>query len=1329
MKSIIDRMSMGGKTVGYALVAVFTLVVGAALPSFAADWTDANNVTYTALKSLKGNGDGQGYLVTEIVPNCTDIVMMKFKPVSASSALFCARDKDAKKQFACYHSYSSSKNYIRIDRDTSQQTSTSTVSTSSDYLFVADYGRKTATIVQSGLNTDLFGKALGGNDTYDVGSRLVFFAMHKNCSGYGNYGRDYIYYFELYDSNTNLTHCLMPAKCDSDSVYGFYDTRTRTFYPQSGGVFTPVARTVTVTGTCKKWTGLGADNKMSTGANWEGGVAPQAGDSLDFTLAAPLAGINADMTVTFGKVWIDDGDLPGFTGALTATAINDLERMTAYDEATADFAFTLDAPSGQDFTWNGGAAANWSKSDASWLCNSAASVWYDNNNAVFSMANATATLTANAEANSLVFNADATIDGSATITVPAVSVDSGVSATISAPTAGALEKTGAGTLVLTQNRAAQTTVSGGTLKMDGATVSALTLGTSDTANAVTFDYGGQTLTATPGSYLVNGSNVTLTNGTFRAGGSGGMNIRDDTSGNHIPAVLTIAADATLSKYGTSDNSAITIVASGDSTVNVAGGVLHSGKHAYFQHAGVEGTLRLNITDGGTLSIANALFVLCGGVQPEKSQNPGFFLSLDRSRLTAGSFDVGNNATYFPAEPTGVIATTNSSISVSGGFYIGRNSVNEYTAGSYTADFENCAVTSRYFAVYFDRPLNNARFNGTTFVFGNADGVIAASDGDAKWITVGEDGMTIDTQSYSATLNANLGGDGAVAKIGAGTLTVASNQTATAALNVSTGTLAVNGGVSIARPVTVASGTTLVINGSAQSAIGALTLAAGSTLNIASYTPGVVPLAVATLNLPAEGTIALTLNGGAFPEGIYAVYSKTGVTAAEGEKFSLATEGGIGYSWSVEDDTLVLTVGYVGPNAWTGRGGDGRMSTPGNWGGNAVPAAGADIDLSGISADTTIIADAGRTFGAVTMGSGVVTFTNSFAATSFSDTSKVAVGADSIVTIEGDLVFGSNVTACVCYSIAAGGMFAVTGDIIASAEHTGYVIPCIGQDSIPGTISCKGIVNNCGSSGDRFYLVRGKSNTLANWLVGEDGISGSKRFLIGNYNNSHANISARTNFTVSADIVQQSNLTLDTAGYTITLGTSTLARSGGILGGAANGLTTVTGTGKVVVDYNVNDLSSSASSRTNEFSVAAGATLTLNPGANIGFGTLTIASGTTLEVPKSGTVKLSGALDLEAGAILAFNFTNRLTVPCLDLNGQTTGDISEDITQVTVRVSSECGRPVGGEKTLVTGYDFTGEPAPALDAGKPQWVLGLSVNEDTGNLVLDVKPKGTMIVFR
>ena len=1237
-----------------ALFAVFALAL--AQTAFAADWTDANDpaVTYTALRSLKGANSG--YVATDITPLCTDIVKMKFQPVAAAGALFCARDASASGMFTCYHSTADGS--IRIDRGakstSNQKTSTSKVSTGNDYLLTADYGNKTATIVLSGGGADLFGKALGGADTYTVGSSLALFAMHSNHSSYSSYGTDYIYYFELYDSSGDLTHCLLPAQRDSDSAYGFYDTRTGTFYPQSGGALTAAARTVNVTDTCKKWTGRGDGVSMSQGANWEGGTAPGDGDNLDFTLAPPLAEINADITgVTFGKLWIDDGDIPAFTGSMSVSDCNNRAKVAGNTSVVF--------PAG-NYTWRG-TETNWGDADA-WTFDNAAATWADGNNAIFSTANATATLAANVAANSLALNANATVGGASTLTVPVVLVASGVSATISAPTDGALTKTGAGTLTLSQNRSAATTLAEGTLALSGAASldwSTFTFGT-DPAKPVRLDFGPTaTLSGIGASAACKiGSVANVTSTVHKAGGN--WTFHDFVLGNASGAVATFlneGGDLTAADYfRIGDNGMATFVVSG----GTVGSSSSSSQRVFVGYTG-EGTLV--VTNGGVLSANQSLFVA-------RSANGTINVS-DGGRVHAGAdlvFNYGN-------------AAGNGVVNLGSGGVVEAKRAYRGNAGSSTFNFDG----------------------GTFRRLAAGDFFAANNDAAAIDVTVSANGGTLDNNGFAVGLPRTMTGAGGITLIGSGKTTVSADQFYLGTTTVSNGTtLAVSGGVAFAGPVA---------------------FEAGASFDIASATPGVASLAASSLAFPASGTVPLTFNGGAFVEGVYTVCSAPGLTTADGEKFALST-GGLEYGWSLANSALLLTVGHVDPNAWTGLAGDGRMSTPGNWAGNAVPAAGADIDLSGISADTTLIADAGRTFGAVTMGTGVVTFTNSFATASFSDTSKVAVGADSTVTLVGDLVFATNVTACVCYSIAAGGMFAVTGDIIASAEHTGYVIPCIGQDSIPGTISCKGIVNNCGSSGDRFYLVRGKSNTLANWLVGEDGISGAKRFLIGNYNNSHANISAKTNFTVSADIVQSRNLTLDTAGHVVTFGTNTLVKSGGILGGSANGLTTVTGAGRVVVNYDVNDLSSAASSRTNAFTVATGATLALNPGANIGFGAVAVQDGGALEIP-SGT-NTFGNLTLADGAILGFCFTARRKPPVLALyDGATTAVQGA----VTVRMSSVCDWPRSGETLLTTCGGFDGVNLELSTVGDAvRWAKPdrLSVNAD-GNIVLDVKPMGTMILFR
>lgn len=1247
-KRFLSRIADGfGRAV---LIAAGVLAVGAALTASAADdWTDANNVTYTALKSLKGNGDGRGYLVTDIVPNCTDIVMMKFKPATVSSsypgAYFCARNASANGMFTCYRP----SNKIRLDRGASntanQKTSTGTISTSYEYLLTADYGRRTATIIQDGSSSDLFGQMLGGDASYTVGSPLAFFALHKELDGFNSFERGYIYYFELYDSNTNLTHCLLPAQRNTDSVYGFYDTRTGTFYPQSGGAFTAAARTVTVTGTCKKWIGRGNDNKMSTGENWEGGLAPGDGDNLDFTLAPPLAEINADISgVTFGKLWIDDGDIPTFTGSMSVSDCNNRAKVAG----NTSVVFTAG-----DYTWRS-TETNWGDADA-WTFDNAAATWADNNNAIFNTADATVTLDANASANSLAFNSNATVSGAAILTTPTVSVASGVSATISAPTDGALTKTGAGTLTLGSSRSAATTLAEGTLAFSGSASldwSAFTFGT-DPAKPVTLDLGPTaTLSGIGASAACKiGGVANVTSTVHKAGGD--WTFHDFVLGNASGAVTTFLNDGgnlmAEDYFRIGDNGSATFVVSG----GTVGSSSSSSQRVFVGYTG-EGTLV--VTNRGVVSANQSLYVA-------RSANGTISVS-DGGRIEVGGeiiFHLNNT------DGRGVINLGRGGLIVSGSIYDYRS------GGSTTFNFDGGTLKRRAAGNFF----------------------AANNDAAAIDVTVSASGGTLDNNGFAVGLPRTITGAGGMMLSGSGTTTVSADQSYTGTTTVSNETtLSISGGVTFAGPVV---------------------FEAGAAFDIASATPGVASIAAATLAFPATGTVPLTFNGGAFAEGIYTVCSAPGLTAADGEKFSLATEGDIGYSWSVEDDTLVLTVGYVDPNAWTGRGGDGRMSTPGNWGGNAVPAAGADIDLSGISADTTIIADAGRTFGAVTIGSGVITFTNSFAATSFSDTSKVAVGADSIVTIEGDLVFSGSAQEYICHSVAAGGRFVVTGDI-RSEKTDGHLYPS-GEQSNPGVISAKGLVNNATNS-DGFDLVR----VSANWEIGANGISGTKRFRVQNYSNVAVMITATTNFTVSADIVQYRSLTLDTSGWTVSLGDGT---SGGILGGAANGLTTVTGTGRVVVNYNVNDLSNSASSRTNAFTVATGATLTLAPGGNIGFGDLTVQDGGTLEI-QSGTTTF-GNLTVAENAILGFNFTDRRNAPVLALYD---GAEVNALDPFTVKVSGTVW-PLSGEKLLTTCGGFDGIPLTLSAAGNAaRWANQdrLSVNAD-GNIVLDVKPMGTVILFR
>ena len=159
---------------------------------------------------------------------------------------------------------------------------------------------------------------------------------------------------------------------------------------------------------------------------------------------------------------------------------------------------------------------------------------------------------------------------------------------------------------------------------------------------------------------------------------------------------------------------------------------------------------------------------------------------------------------------------------------------------------------------------------------------------------------------------------------------------------------------------------------------------------------------------------------------------------------------------------------------------------------------------------------------------------------------------------------------------------------------------------------------------------------------------------------------------------------------------------------------------------MDDLSTLAGSKVGPFTVANGATLALMSGSDLGTGLLTVADGGTLKVAESGAVALGGNLTLIDGAALAFNFTDRRVAPQLAFADGKTLTVNG---AVKVKITTACGWPTGGEKLLTTCGGFNAEGVTvSLAAGAPKWVRGLSVNAD-GNIVLDVKPMGTVILFR
>ena len=992
------------------------------------------------------------------------------------------------------------------------------------------------------------------------------------------------------------------------------------------------------------------------------------GSSVVLDADSLLAGDAFSLTAEDGFTIPEGAESPLDFVALTGATVADCEKTLSVDGKT----ITVSKPGDPDYTWCG-TAANWGTVDA-WMNGGSNATWADGNIAIFSTANAMATLDANVTAAGIVFNANATITtngtDSATLTVPTVSVAQNVSATISAPTVGALEKTGAGALMLTENRTDVTTLTEGTLALVGTASldwSQFTFGT-DSAKPVTLEVGPTaTIANIPNAWEIGyGENITSsvvkaggdwTNTYLRVGGASGVS----ASFYHNGGSLTLQG-ASMSAgliVGYASGAGASYFELNDSTVTCLS----------YPIIGNSSAGEMVVTNNGSLVSLGSVYI------GRDNGGCGILTVVDGGTVSADGSLVFNDAS---AAGIGVVNLANGGV---------ISAVNAYrrNAGSAKINFDGGMFV---------------KVSGTGNVF-PANGVVSAID-----VSVSTNGGTIDNNGLAITIPCTITGVGGLTLSGAGTTTVSADQSYTGTTTVSNGTtLSVGGGVTFAGPVV---------------------FAAGSALDIAEYVGGVTPLSATSLTFPESGNVPLTFNGGAFITGAYAICPTSLVSVAQAvAKFAPST-GGLGCSWDVSaTGDLLLLVGDIHGYSWTGLAGDNKFANGGNWVSGIAPSASGPVDFSAVTSDITVDMDgvtAGTIFGAVTMGTGVITFTNAMAATSFSDTSKVAVAADSIVTLDNDLVFSdSTENKFVINAVAEGGVFRVTGRIVLTrftgVAHLGGSVANI----CPGTIAAKGLFNDCGpDTGNlpRFILGRNVGNYQGTWAIGSDGLDGSGGFQVAE-SCASAKIVAEADFVDSAKICNKRSLVIDVAGHVVTLGTNTLAGSGGIYGG---GTSTITG-GRVVANYDVDNLTTYTLN--NPFTVDSGATLAIVTGADLGTGAVTVQDGGTLEVAESGTVTLNGELSLADGATLGFNFTDRRVAPQIAVAQGKTVTVSG---AVKVKVLGDVW-PIGGDYVLTAcgGFDAEGV-AVTLAEASPKWAKGVRVNDD-GNIVLTVKPRPTMIIVR
>ena len=383
----------------------------------------------------------------------------------------------------------------------------------------------------------------------------------------------------------------------------------------------------------------------------------------------------------------------------------------------------------------------------------------------------------------------------------------------------------------------------------------------------------------------------------------------------------------------------------------------SGATASFQHNGG------NLTVGDYLSVGQTgtgLLDICGGTV--ESTHSGTYTLIGNtgaatvvvtnsgSLVVSGSVAIGNQA----GSSGTLVVADGGMVSVGGNLIFCNKSAS--SPGRVDLGCGGVIAAQKATRTYAGSATFN--FDGGTFKKSSGTGDIFDASG--VDVVVSANGGTIDNNGLAITIPCTIAGAGGLTLSGAGTTTVSADQSYTGTTTVSNGTtLSVGGGVTFAGPVV---------------------FAAGSVLDIAKYVGGVTPLSATSLTFPESGNVPLTFNGGAFITGAYAICPTSLVSVAQAvAKFAPST-GGLDCSWDVSAaGDLLLLVGDIHGYSWTGLAGDNKFATGGNWVSGIAPSASGPVDFSAVTSDITVDMDgvtAGTIFGAVTMGTGVITFTGS-----------------------------------------------------------------------------------------------------------------------------------------------------------------------------------------------------------------------------------------------------------------------------------------------------------------------------------------------------------------
>ncbi len=461
--------------------------------------------------------------------------------------------------------------------------------------------------------------------------------------------------------------------------------------------------------------------------------------------------------------------------------------------------------------------------------------------------------------------------------------------------------------------------------------------------------------------------------------------------------------------------------------------------------------------------------------------------------------------------------------------------------------------------------------------------------------------------------------------------------------------------------------TLSLPGSASgtaTVFGTLSLASGTTVSFGRLASGTTPLSVGGLTVGA-GTPkpVISVDVSSLAAGTYPLIVSSSATSATADSFTLSTSGATDKPLSLvkSGNSICLEVLSGVHGKWIGGNGNNRFSVAANWDDGQVPGAGDALDFSSVTSATTIEADVNATFGAVTMGSGVVTFTGSLTASSYSDLSKITVGANATVTLVGDLTYTAT-TGGGWILNRLDGTFVVTGKIVVSGTADMKLAQTVGAS---GVAVVKGLVSNGGTSWT-FRLNRSNSGDTARWVIGEDGLSGGSGFwMLAASSSSSAILQPNTNDFTIADWIgarEGPSLTINTTGWGDGIGHVVTATNAGFI---REGDVNVTGAGALVCNYNASAGAYGQSAHSVVFTVKDTATFALKAGSNIGTGNVTVNSGAALALSGTGMATMGGTLTLQGGSRIVVGAAGAGRPPYLTAKG-----VSLAGNNVTVEIPSQ-----------------------------------------------------------